>query len=450
MTTKGRLGIQASGLSPRARTWRRIVSRVAVLGALLAIALLVVVSVGAAVGRFEIAPVDNTGPNVGIAHSAAAVVVPVPTLDLRAGDIVTAKLDSDAHLRLYRVEAVDSWTHDVYTKTDDGKLAVLKLGNNAGRVSSVVPHVGAAWRLLAGTPQAIAALALAMLLLTKAALQRRSRRPNIAPLYRRVATGLHLVASSAARERARLVRMLRSEVDRADAAQKRRRLPVGGPWWWTRLFAAVAWLIGVLSLTASANFSGSTTVSQGAVTTAHIALTKANNSLTSGATNIAPGDLIERAIDLGTDASTNTASPADLTGVQVSTSSSDSVTTGKLSDSNGLKIWILACSVAWGGSSSSGYTCGGTLSDVLGTYHATAGGSTLPSAGTCPAVGTLSSLNALNSAAASLTNLTLTTSASNHLVVFMCFPTADGDTYQDASSTITWTFAGVQRSGTLK
>jgi hypothetical protein len=159
---------------------------------------------------------------------------------------------------------------------------------------------------------------------------------------------------------------------------------------------------------------------------------------------------MERAIDLGTDASTNTASPADLTGVQLSTSSSDASTTGKRSDSNGLKIWILGCTSAWGGNSSSGYTCGGTLSDVLGTYHATAGGTTLPSAGTCPAVGTLSSLNALNSSAASLTNLTVTTSASNHLVVFMCFPTADGDTYQDASSTITWTFAGVQRSGALK
>ena len=61
------------------------------LGAFFAVALIVLVSVGAAVGRFEIAPVDNQGPNVDIPHSAAAVVVPVPTLELRAGDVVTAK-----------------------------------------------------------------------------------------------------------------------------------------------------------------------------------------------------------------------------------------------------------------------------------------------------------------------------------------------------------------------
>jgi len=214
------------------------------------------------------------------------------------------------------------------------------------------------------------------------------------------------------------------------------------------LFAAVAWLIGVLSLTASANFSGTATVSQASITTAHMQLTTSGtNALTSGATTIAPGDLLERALDLGVDSTTTSGAMSAIT---VATASTDASTTGKLSDASGLKIWILSCTVAWGGISGAGYTCGGTLADVLGTYHATAGGSTLPSAGTCPAVGTLSTLNALNSAAASLSNLTLTANANNHLVIFMCFPTADGDTYQDASSTITWTFAGTQRAGAFK
>jgi hypothetical protein len=429
-----------------------------VLGAVLVVGLLLLVSAGAAFGRFEIAPVDNQGPGVGIEHSSAAIVVPVPTLDLRAGDVVTAKLPTDAHIRLYRVVAVDSWTHDVYTKNDNGKLAVLKLGTSAGRVSRTVPHVGTVWDSLAGTPQALVALALAMLLLTRATLQRRSRRPNIRPLYRRVATGLHLVTSSAARERKRLVKMLRSEVDRADAHRRRRHLPVGGPWWWTRLFAAVAWLIGVLSLTASANFTGTAQTATQSISTAHIQLTKPGaNDLTTAATNIVPGDLIERAIDLGTDASTNTGGFTNLSGAQLSISTSSDTAGGgggKLTDASGLKLWVLSCTSSWGGSYSAGYSCGGTLGDVLGTYHATAGGTTLPSPGTCPAVGTLSSLNAINTsgtgAAVTLNNLTLTTSANNHLVVFMCFPTADGDSYQDASVTLTWSFAGVQRANTYK
>jgi hypothetical protein len=440
------------------RVSTRVLSRIAVLGALLIVGVLVLVSVGAAVGRFEIAPVDSEGPGVGIPHSAAAVVVPVPTLELHAGDVVTAKLDNDPHLRLYRVEAVDSWTHEVYTKNDDGRLAVLKLGTRAGRVSRIVPHVGTAWNWLAGTPQALVALALAMLLLTKATLQRRSRRPNIKPLYRRVATGMHLVASSAARERARLVKMLRSEVDRADAERRRRRLPVGGPWWWTRLFAAVAWLIGVLSLTASANFTGTAQTATQTITAAHIQLTKPGaNDLTTAATNIAPGDLIERAIDIGTDASTNASGVNNLASVQLSVSTTTDTAGGgggKLTDASGLKVWVLSCTSSWGGSYSAGYTCGGTLGDVLGTYHATAGGSTLPSAGTCPAVGTLSSLFAMNTsgsgAAVALTNMTLTTSANNHLVVFMCFPTADGDSYQDATATVVWSFAGVQRTNQFR
>jgi hypothetical protein len=37
-----------------------------------------------------------------------------------------------------------------------------------------------------------------------------------------------------------------------------------------------------------------------------------------------------------------------------------------------------------------------------------------------------------------------------HFVIFVCFPTAADDTYQNASGTLTFTFAGVQRSGANK
>jgi len=45
---------------------------------------------------------------------------------------------------------------------------------------------------------------------------------------------------------------------------------------------------------------------------------------------------------------------------------------------------------------------------------------------------------------------TLNAGATIHLVVFMCFPDATGDTYQDLQSQLRFTFAGVQRSGTNK
>jgi hypothetical protein len=52
--------------------------------------------------------------------------------------------------------------------------------------------------------------------------------------------------------------------------------------------------------------------------------------------------------------------------------------------------------------------------------------------------------------AQALNNMTLTANATKYLVIFMCLPTAMGDDYQNASNTITWTFAGTQRSATNK
>jgi hypothetical protein len=78
----------------------------------------------------------------------------------------------------------------------------------------------------------------------------------------------------------------------------------------------------------------------------------------------------------------------------------------------------------------------------------------VPSAGTCAtSSGGTASYRALSelSSAYTLVNLpTLSASTTVHLVITMCFPTAAGDTLQDATSTLTFTFAGVQRSGTNK
>jgi hypothetical protein len=222
---------------------------------------------------------------------------------------------------------------------------------------------------------------------------------------------------------------------------------------WTLLAGVSCIAIAVVSINAWADFSGSVTSAGMNVNAAHLQLQfGATNDLTTNVTGMAPQDLAQRAVDLDINASTTT---GIINGVTLAdaVSASSSPNGGALDDSNGLKIWVLKCSVAWGGGPApTPYTCGGSLSDVLGNYHATVGGATLPSAGTCPPGGvTTSTIHTLESTPGSLSNITTTGGASNHLVVYMCFPNSDNDTYQDAGLTaLTFTFAATQRSGTNK
>jgi hypothetical protein len=56
----------------------------------------------------------------------------------------------------------------------------------------------------------------------------------------------------------------------------------------------------------------------------------------------------------------------------------------------------------------------------------------------------------LTTGAQALSNLTLTAGAVNHLLVYICLPTAADDNYQTASGTYQFSFAGTQRAGTNK
>ena len=92
---------------------------------------------------------------------------------------------------------------------------------------------------------------------------------------------------------------------------------------------------------------------------AGIGTNAAGNRLTVGATNIAPGDTIQRAVTL-----TNTGT-LDLANVVLTTNAA----TSSLLDTdptNGLQVTIQKCSVAWTESAFPyTYTCGGTTSTVL-------------------------------------------------------------------------------------
>jgi spore coat-associated protein N len=189
--------------------------------------------------------------------------------------------------------------------------------------------------------------------------------------------------------------------------------------------------IAVLGTTASiaglgtfATFTSSTsashTVASGTVTIALGATGASTNRLNVDATAIAPGDTIQRSVDLLNSGTLNLASVTLTT----------SATTSSVLDTdatNGLQMVIDKCSQAW---TESGppytYTCGGSASSVLTS-------------------------RAVIQTGVSLSNISaLTSGNTDHLRVTLTFPSAAGNSFQNKSSTIQYTFTGTQRAGTDK
>jgi spore coat-associated protein N len=163
--------------------------------------------------------------------------------------------------------------------------------------------------------------------------------------------------------------------------------------------------------------TGSVSIALGAVGPA--------NRLTLGANGLLPGDTMQRVIDLQ-----NTGIPGsdDLAAVSLTTSASLS----SLLDTdatNGLQMAIDRCSVPWtesGTSPAFTYSCSGTTSSVLASQAVI--GLNLP-------------LSNLSSLAAGITD---------HLRVTLTLPSSAPNTMQGLSSTLDYTFVGIQRAGTNK
>ena len=201
-----------------------------------------------------------------------------------------------------------------------------------------------------------------------------------------------------------------------------------GGWSPTRkLLASVAVLGAAASIAGLGTFatftsstSASHTVSSGTVTIALGATGASTNRLTVGASAIAPGDTIQRSVDLIDQGTLNLAS-VTLTTTATTSSVLDTDAT------NGLQMVIDKCSQAW---TESGppytYTCGGSTSSVLTSR---------------PVIQSGVSLNNLSA---------LTAGATDHLRVTLTFPSGAGNSFQNKSSTIQYTFAGTQRTGTDK
>jgi predicted ribosomally synthesized peptide with SipW-like signal peptide len=165
-----------------------------------------------------------------------------------------------------------------------------------------------------------------------------------------------------------------------------------------------------------ATFTSSTSASH-TIASGTLSLTAPVSRLGTGASAIAAGDTMQRAIDLSYSGTISFGS-ATLTTSATSSSLLDTDAT------NGLQIAIDKCSQAW---TESGppytYTCGGSTSSVLAS-------------------------RALIGSAIALSNLTLTAGSTDHLRVTVTLPSSADNTLQNKSSTIDYTFAGVQRAGT--
>jgi predicted ribosomally synthesized peptide with SipW-like signal peptide len=158
--------------------------------------------------------------------------------------------------------------------------------------------------------------------------------------------------------------------------------------------------------------------SSGTVTLNPIDTSGANNRLSIGASNIAAGDTVQRAVEVKSTGNLSLASVMLTTAATVS-SLLDTDTT------NGLQMVIDRCSVAWteaGAGPPYTYTCSGTTSTVLAST---------------PVIGTNLALS----------NLTLTAAADNFVRVTLTLPGTAPNTLQAQSSTIQYSFTATQRAG---
>jgi spore coat-associated protein N len=191
-----------------------------------------------------------------------------------------------------------------------------------------------------------------------------------------------------------------------------------------RLLASLA-VVGATAAAAGlgtfATFTSSTsashTIASGTVSIA-LGATGSANRLNVGASNLVPGDTVQRSADLINNGS---ASADNLSAIVLTTTASPS----SLLDTettNGLQMTIDKCSVAWTESASPyTYTCGGTTTSVLASRAV---------------IGSNIALSNLSS---------LTTGSTDHLRVTLTLPAASPNAMQGLTSTVSYNFVGTQR-----
>lgn len=137
-----------------------------------------------------------------------------------------------------------------------------------------------------------------------------------------------------------------------------------------------------------------------------------------------PGDSLQRRVKL-----TNATGNENLASITLTTVDTTTVDTVLSTDAtNGLKMKIEKCSVAWVESVSTPYTytCAGTTTTVLAQQAV---------------IGSNLALSSMSS---------LTAGSTDDMVVTVSLPTTADNTFQGKSATIEYTFLGTQRAATAK
>lgn len=183
----------------------------------------------------------------------------------------------------------------------------------------------------------------------------------------------------------------------------------------TALLGGAASIAGLGTFATFSNTaSASHTVSSGTVTLALGTTGASTNRLNVDATNVGPGDTIQRSFDLANTGSMNLSS-ITLTTTAAPSSKLDTDVT------NGLQMVIDRCSVAWTESGSSpnfSYTCGGSTTSIIATRAV---------------IGSNLSMSGLSA---------LTGGGSDHLRLTLTLPSSADSTFEGLTSTLTYAFTG--------
>ena len=139
---------------------------------------LVLVAAGDAAGRFRLVPAPERTGGTAYSSTDLVVVVPVPALRLREGDVLIVRNPREhALLRIDKI--VDSDGPQVHIAGDPASR-VRQLGRTSWRVRFAIPYAGILLGLLAGPVQG-ALFVVAGLALVVRAEMRRGRDPSTEP-----------------------------------------------------------------------------------------------------------------------------------------------------------------------------------------------------------------------------------------------------------------------------
>jgi len=180
--------------------------------------------------------------------------------------------------------------------------------------------------------------------------------------------------------------------------------------------AAAAFAVALIGVGAYAEWSATVQQDQD-VTAGDVSLALNLTEVSMDASDVAPGDTIERRLTLQNDGS------LDLRTLTLGSSAAGAPQTMFTDTTDGLQLDVDKCSVAW----DAAYTCTGTETSV---YSGPASIS--------PATGVAAAL------------ASDTAGGSDFLRFTVMLPTTAPDTMQNESVTITYTFDGLQRNGTSK